>query len=407
MRSRILVLALGTFALGTDSFVIAGILPAIAHDLDISVAVAGQLLTVFALSYALASPTLAALTGGIARKRLLIASLIAFTGANVLAALSPTYALLVVARVLAACGAALYTPTAAAAAAAMAPAAMRGRALALVTAGLTASLVLGVPLGAWIGGSLSWRVTFWVVVVLAAVAVFGIFALLPEVATPPIVRLRTRVAVLAQAHIVAALAFTVFGLAGAYTLYTYLAPLLLRETHLNVAGVSAMLLVLGMASVVGNVAGGHATDRWGARRILVVGTILLGMALLVMPLVAPSVIGAGLVSVVWGVAGWVNIPAQQQRLLTLAPDQSAVILSLNASGLYLGIAIGAGVGGLVLQRGSFVLLGAVGALWQVIALTVLLWSTYQRPGTRRGQLIYMSRPALQQVLDRVPAQETR
>lgn len=407
MRSRILVLALGTFALGTDSFVIAGILPAIAHDLDVSVAVAGQLLTVFALSYALGSPTLAALTGAIARKRLLIVSLIVFTGANALAALAPSYAVLVVARVVAACGAALYTPTAAAAAAAMAPAEKRGRALALVTAGLTASLVLGVPLGAWIGGTLSWRATFWVVVVLAAVAALGIRTLLPEVATPPQVRLRARVALLAQPHIIATVSFTVFGLAGGYTVYTYLAPLLLRETHLNIVGVSVMLLILGMASVFGNVAGGHAADRWGARRTLVVGTLLLGMALLVMPLVAPFVIGASLVIVVWGVAGWVNVPAQQHRLLTLAPDQPAVILSLNASGLYLGIAIGAAAGGIVLQRGSFVLLGVVGALWQVVALVVLLWSTYQRPGARRGQVADTGQRWPQQVLDRVPAEETR
>ncbi len=382
MRSRILVLALGTFALGTDSFVLAGILPAIAHDLDVSVAVAGQLLTVFALFYALGSPSLAALTGTISRKRLLIISLSVFTCANVAAALAPTYAVLVVARAVAACSAALYTPTAAAAAAAIAPPEKRGRALALVTAGLTASLVLGVPLGAWIGGSLSWRVTFWVVVALAALATVGIRTLLPDVGSPPNVRLRARIALLAQPSVITALSFTVLGLAGAYTVYTYLAPLLLHETHLTVIGVSAMLLVLGLASVVGNLVGGHAADRWGARRTLVVGTILLGVALLVMPLAAPFVMAAGLVVVVWGVAGWLNGPAQQQRLLTLAPDQPAVILSLNASGLYLGIAIGAAVGGLVLQRGSFLLLGVVGALWQVGALTVLLWSTYQHPGAR-------------------------
>ena len=197
------MLALGTFALGIDSFVLAGILPAIAHELDVSVAVAGQLLTVFALFYALGSPTLAALTGAIPRKRLLITSLTVFTCANIVAALAPTYAVLVVARAIAACSAALYTPTAAAAASAMAPLEKRGRALALVTAGLTASLVLGVPLGAWIGGSLSWRATFWVVVALAALATVGIRTLLPEVGSPPNVPLRARIALLAQPRVIA------------------------------------------------------------------------------------------------------------------------------------------------------------------------------------------------------------
>ena len=155
MWFRILMLAVGTFALGTDVQVIAGILPTIAHDIAVPVATAGLLVTVFALTYALGSPTLATLTGSVARRRLLIGSLGVFVGANVLAALAQNFGVLVLARILAAGGAALYTPTASAVAVALAPTEKRGRALALVLGGITLAAVLGVPIGTLLGTLMS------------------------------------------------------------------------------------------------------------------------------------------------------------------------------------------------------------------------------------------------------------
>lgn len=372
MRLRILVLALGTFALGTDGFVIAGILPAVGHDLAVPTAVTGQLITAFALTYAVSAPLLAALTSDLARKRLLIISLAGFAGANVLAALAPSFGVLMLARMLAACSAGLYTPSASAAAVALAPAEQRGRALATVTAGITVATVLGVPLGTWIGATLSWRTTFWLVVALGVVAALGVLALFPEIANPPATPLRERFGLLRQPRILSALSLTMVALAGVFTVYTYVAPLLLHVTHLSGTGISGMLLLFGVAGVAGNALGGQGADRWGALRTIVPAVAIVAVALVILPFAAVSALGAGLMLLIWGLAGWTFTPAQQYRLLALAPTQPGVILSLNASAIYLGIGLGAAVGGVVLQTGSFVLLGLTGGLWQVAALGVLL-----------------------------------
>ncbi|MBO0796701.1 MAG: MFS transporter, partial [Ktedonobacteraceae bacterium] len=196
MRFRILVLALGTFAIGTDGLVIAGILPAMAHDLRISVDTAGLLVTGFAWIYALGSPVLAAVTGRVPRKQLLLSGLVVFLSANILAALATNFWLLLAARVLAALGAALYTPVASTVASAMVPPEMRGRALAIVLAGMTVATVMGVPLGIIVAAQFGWQMTFWVVAVLSIIAFIGVLALLPAVANPPAVGLKTRLAML-------------------------------------------------------------------------------------------------------------------------------------------------------------------------------------------------------------------
>lgn len=374
MRLRILVLALGTFALGTDGFVIAGILPAVARDLAVPVVVTGQLITAFALTYAVGAPVLAALTSDLARKRLLVISLVCFAGANVLAALAPSFGVLMLARILAAASAGLYTPNASAAAVALAPAEQRGRALAVVTAGLSVATVLGVPLGTWIGATLSWRTTFWLIVVLGVLAALGVLALFPEIANPPAVPLRERFALLSQPRIVSALSLTMVALAGVFTVYTYVAPLLLHTTHLSGAEVSFMLLLFGLAGFTGNALGGQGADRWGPLRMLIPSVAIVAAALAILPLAATSVVGAGLILVVWGLAGWTFTPAQQYRLLALAPAQPGVILSLNASAIYLGIGLGSAVGGVVLHTGSFLLLGLTGGVWMAVALGMLLVS---------------------------------
>ena len=376
MWFRILVLALGTFALGTDGFVIAGILPDIAHQLNISVDLAGQLVTVFSLTYALGSPMLAALAGNIPRRRLLLMSLAFFVAANLLAAVATSFAVLLVARILAAGGAALYTPTAAAAAASLVPAEKRGRALSLVTAGMTLSLVLGVPLGIFIGSQFNWQMTFVLIAVLSAIAFVGVLMLFPTIANPPTVALRTRLALLRRPALLLTLLTTTFGMIGAFTVYTYLGPLLQQITHLNGAGISGMFLLFGLASMLGNVIGGYSADRWGTVRTVVLGVLLLGLALFMLPFAATLFLGAALAIAVWGVAGWMLTPPQQSRLIAQAPDVPGVVLSLNGSAIYLGSATGAALGGVVLHFAPIAVLGWVGSAWELIALGAVLWSAY-------------------------------
>lgn len=349
LNYRLALLALGTFALGTDGFVIAGILPVIAHSLAVSVAQAGQLISVFALIYAVGGPVLATLTGKVTRRRLLLSALVVFALANGWAAVSPDYWSLLAARMVAAAGAALYTPTAAAMAAAMAAPEKRGRALALVAAGLSTATVLGVPLGTWIGFSWGWRYTFALVAILAVVAGLGILAFLPEVAAAKPVDLRTRLSSLGRPAILTGLVFVVLSFTGGFTVYTYIALLLHSLTHLGGGGISIVLLVFGLAGMAGTWLGGHGTDTWGPVPILAAGSGLLVVVFLTMPWTFVWLPGAVVATAVWGIAGWTIPPAQQHRLIALMPENPGVVLSLNASALYVGIGLGAVLGSLVIR----------------------------------------------------------
>jgi predicted MFS family arabinose efflux permease len=185
MILRILVLSVGSFAVGTGTFVVTGVLTDIAEALSVAVANAGLLVTVFAVTFAAGSPILVSAARGVERRRLLGAGLVLFALANVIAALAPSFAVLLVARVVAACGAAIFTPVASAVAAGFAPPELRGRALSVRTIGVNIAWLVGVPLGTVVGGLYGWRTSFVLVAALAAVAALGVRAWLPAVDASP------------------------------------------------------------------------------------------------------------------------------------------------------------------------------------------------------------------------------
>jgi predicted MFS family arabinose efflux permease len=381
VRLRLILLALGTFAIGTGSFVFAGLLGAVAEDLAVSVGAAGQLITVYAVVYAVGSPVLVTLTGGVARRTLLVWSLVVFAAANVAALVLPTFGPLMASRVIAACGAAVFTPTAAAVAADIAPPERRGEALAVVTGGLTVAFAFGIPLGTLIGDRFGWRSAFVLVGFLGAVAVAGILALLPSVESPPRMTLGERVAAARQPAVLSALALTAIGLGSGFVVFTYIGPLLGELAGFGAGGVSAMLLLFGLAAIAGNALGGYGADRWPYTPS--VGTIFLVLALsflsfLSFSLLAPlggsplAVFGAAAALVAWSIAGWALTPFQQYRLLELAPRNGNTVLSLNASAIYLGQGAGAAVGALVLLYGSLGSLGWTASLLVGTGLAVLL-----------------------------------
>jgi predicted MFS family arabinose efflux permease len=378
---RLLVLALGTFAIGTGSFVFAGLLGVVADDLSVSIAAAGQLITLYALVYAVGSPILVTVTSEVARRRLLILSLAVFAGANVAAVILPSFGPLLVSRVVAACAAAIFTPTTAVVAASLAPPEKRGRALATVTGGLTVAFAFGIPLGTLVGDYFGWRSAFVLVGVLGAVALIGIVALLPGVESPPSVSLRERLAVVKQPAVLAALSLTAIGLGAGFVVFTYIGPLMGELTGLGGRGTSVMLLLFGLAGVVGNIVGGYGADRWSYGRSLAIIFVVLPISLLAFSLLAPvagsslAVAGAGVALITWSVAGWAITPFQQYRLIELYPLQGNLVLSLNASAIYLGQGIGAGLGALAIGYGSLNSLGWVAALYAAAGLVVLLLGT--------------------------------
>ena len=370
-------LALGTFAVGTESFMIAGLLPDMAADLHTSIVATGQLVTVFALAYALSSPVLTALTGGLHRRRLMILSLSAFTQANVIAWAAQNYWELMAARVLLAAAAGLYVPGANALAGAIAGPERRGTALAIVNGGITIAVAFGVPLGALIGDRLGWRMTFVGVAALSAVATAGLLFGLPRTigAGLPTATLRERIHVARQPVILMTLLVTTLWAMGAYTIYTYLALFVAKTTPLHGAQIGYVLFTWGVAAAVGVLIGGKAVDRVGPRRVIIP---CLSVSILAFSLMSASahwlpanlaLVPVLLGVVAWGVAHWSFYPAQQAGLINIAGLRGTPIaLSLNASFMYLGFSLGAALGSLTLSLTSVSNLGWAAAACEVAAL---------------------------------------
>lgn len=374
MSRRILVLALGMFAVGTDGFVIAGILGDIASDLDVSLAVAGQLETAFALTIALGGPLLMTVLGGASPRRMLVVSLVVFTIANLLAALAPTFTVLMALRVLAACAVAVFMAAAPTAAFMSSSDEQRGRALSLVTAGLTAGIVAGVPTGILINHLINWQATFVFAACLGAVAAIAVVSVFPALPTPPAVSIRERIAVMSNPTILVMLASVTVWMLGGYTLYNFMGPMLEGVAGFDGAIISLLFLGFGATAVVGNILGGWLTDKIGPTRTIVCGLVGGGSGLVLVSLLGTSQVGVLLALTLWSTAGWMLSAPQQIRLVAQAPPMTGILMSLNASALYLGIGLGAVVGGLVLGVGSLRDLGWVGSLWEVAALGLVLLS---------------------------------
>lgn len=376
-------MALGAFAIGTEGFMIAGILPSVAKELSVSAATAGTLVTIFALAYAISSPVITALTSQHNRRKLLLVSMSAFALSNVIAALSHSYWMLVVARIMLALTAGVYMPAAIALASALIEPARRGQALAIVSAGTTVAIALGVPLGALMGNAYGWHATFVSVAVLATLATLGLMVGLKTHtdSTAQVAGLRERFAIVRRPAVLKALSMTTLWSSGTYAVYTYLASLLSSTTTLQPIHFGIAFFLWGTAAAVGVFAGGIGTDRLGARKVIAIGLPVLAVALISLSLlghfVSPHValIPVLVIVVVWGIAAWAIHPAQQARLIQVAGSQVApVALSLNASFLYLGFALGASIGAYTLNRGGVEDLGWVGALCEIAALLLLVSS---------------------------------
>lgn len=368
MKRRVAPLAIGTFAVGTDGFVIAGVLPDIARDLDIDIGQAGLLVTGFAVVYALAAPALGLALSWIRPRLLLAGSMSVFAVANLLAAAAPSYGALFGCRVLAALAAAVYSPAAVAAAVRILPDEMRGRAASMVFGGLAVSLVTGVPLGTYVSHASNWRATFVLVSALAALAMLGVRSLVPPLPQAPVAALSDRLVLLRQKPLVIALLSGFVWMTGAFAFYTFISQLLRASTSWSTAALGPILLLYGMGAIAGNHLGGRGTDgALGESRTLVTALAVLvvayGALALGVQLGTPSGVVLGPLAIaVLAVAGWACTPPQAHRVISLAPGSSTEVLALNTTANYLGIGAGAALGAALLEHvavGAIPLLAAV------------------------------------------------
>jgi predicted MFS family arabinose efflux permease len=358
------------FALGTDSFVMAGVLPQIAHAFRVPIGAAGQVTTVYAITYALMAPTVAAVAAHIPRKTLLLSSVATFVVANLATALAPTFSVALATRLLAGVGAAMFAPTATGAAATMVPPEKRGFALAVVITVLTASTALGTPLGAIIGGLGDWRWTMVFVSALAGVSGLGVWALLSEIPMPPKISLAQRVAPIRDPRVALTLLTTLIYQAGHFMSYTYFTVVFDRVLNHNTLLISGLLVLWGSSGMVANLVTGRLADSIGNRRVIFIMLIILAVVMVSQPLASANLWTTVISVAIWGAVAWGLLAPQQHRLVVVAPQSAPVVLGLNTSSSYLGFTVAGVVGALAMPAVGGHNLGYVGAVFVVVSLLI-------------------------------------
>jgi predicted MFS family arabinose efflux permease len=361
--------------------VIGGIVEPLARSLGVSVAAAGQLMTVYSAANAIAAPLLLAALGRATARRLLVGSMLALVASSVASALATSWGTLALARVAMACGAGLFAPTAAAYAVTLVPASMRGRALSVAFSGIGLSYIVGVPFGAWAGvSSFGWPLAFWAVAV-AGLAVAALLARSPAAAAAEPASLRGYARALSQRRTAMALAVTAAYFAAIFTIFSYVGAFLTHYAGVAPGGVAVVLAAFGVAAVAGTFAGGHLADRIGPTRMLYAicaGFLLVFAAMWSMPGRTTALVA---LLPLWGLIGFAFYSAQQVRLVMVAPTQAAAMFAMNSTMLYLGTAAGAAIGGAVIASvGYRGLLVASSVLILLVALLVRASEPRERSG---------------------------
>ncbi|MEE9710306.1 MFS transporter [Aeromonas caviae] len=371
MPLALFALTLSAFAIGTTEFVIVGLIPTIAEQLNVSLPSAGLLVSLYALGVAIGAPVLTALTGKLPRKWLLVGLMALFTVGNLLAWQAPGYESLIVARILTGLAHGVFFSVGSTIATGLVAKEKAASAIAIMFSGLTVALVTGVPLGTWIGQVFGWRETFLVVSLLGLVAMVGSLLLVPgNLPKGAASSVRQQLSVLTRKPLLLVYAKTALGYGGAFTAFTFLAPILQQVSGFSAGAVSLILLVYGVSVAVGNIWGGKLADRMGplpALKLLFAG---LAVVLLVLTFTAPHPVLAVLTVLVWGAFAFGNVPGLQVLVVKQAerhtPNAVDVASGLNIAAFNVGIALGSVVGGFVVEH-----LGLMHTPW-IGALIVLL-----------------------------------
>ncbi|WP_427896231.1 MFS transporter [Kribbella sp. GL6] len=370
-------LAVATFSMGIDGYVLTGLLPHIAADLHVSVAAAGQLMSAFALTAAFAGPVLGTATSRWERRTTIATALGVFVVGNLVVGFATTYPMAFAGRVLAALGACLLNAAVSGYVIAVTPVRHRGKALSFVLGGLLTATALGVPLGLLIGQS-SWRYPMVLVAVMGTVALAGILRGLPRRHLPA-GRLADQLRPLGRPRLLGGLLVTTGVLAGSFTCFTY-AVLILGPSFPAGWMIVAIMFGYGVASALGNAITGRLADRFAAPRVL---TVVLVVLLLnsVLGMTGLLLMSSGVIGVTWffvqGVGNGGAAVPQQVRLAGLAPESPAIVMALNGSAISLGSALGSGLGGVALATG-LAPDGLLGVAAVVLALTLGLHLTVGR-----------------------------
>lgn len=369
---------------GTDGFIIVGLLPEIQKSLHVSAGAAGQMVSVFTITYALLGPLLAAFTGRWPRRRVLVAGVALLAAGNAVTASAHVFWLVLASRGLAGCGAALFMASAVATAAHLAGDQRRGSAIAMVTAGATLSLVLGAPLGTLIGGAWGWQTAIWFVAAIAGAIALVIAVLLPAITLDQSATLRQRIAPLTDGRVLRILVVTLLAFIAIFLPFTYMSAVFAPAVDGEQERLALLLLVFGIAATGGNLAAGSLADRHDPRRVVIGATTGITAVFLIMVPIRETFALVAIAVALSGIVSYAVIGPQAHRIIGYAPPGGApLVTSLNTSAAYTGNFLASIIGAVILATSdSAVLLLSTAAAFAALAAFLTWWLS--RPGKKRG-----------------------
>lgn len=377
----LVALAIGAFGIGVTEFAPMGMLPTIANDLGVSIPTAGLLVSAYALGVLLGAPLMILTTGKIPRRHLLVGLMAIFTLGNVMSALATGYYDLLIARVITSLNHGAFFGVGSIVAASVVAPDKRAGAVAAMFMGLTLATIGGVPLATWFGELLGWRTAFWGIGGLGLVTMVALWFALPNLPLPKSDGVLAEIKVLGRGSVLAALALTVVGSSAMFTVFTYIAPILSNQTHASTPFITAMLVLFGVGLTLGNIWGGKAADR-SIDRTLIVSLSALILVLLAFAFLMRWPIPAAVSILIWGIASFAVVPPLQMRVMEAAKDAPNLASAVNIGAFNFGNAIGAAVGGAVINAGlgypAISLAGAAMAGLGLLMVVTFAWGSRAR-----------------------------
>ncbi|MGW2018575.1 Cmx/CmrA family chloramphenicol efflux MFS transporter [Streptomyces sp. NPDC001927] len=371
MPLAVYILGLSVFALGTSEFMLSGLLPPIADDMNVSIPRAGLLISAFAIGMVVGAPLLAVATLRLPRKTTLVTLITVFGLGQVAGALAPNYAVLFASRVLSALACAGFWAVGAAVAIAMVPVSSRARAMAVMIGGLSIANVLGVPAGAFLGEHLGWRAAFWAVGVASAIALVGVVTRIPHIPLPETKpRLKGELAIYRDRQVLLSIVITALAAGGVFCAFSYLAPVITDVAGIDARWVSAILGLFGIGALIGTTIGGRVADAhlFG---VLLSGVTASTVFLVALALFASSPVAVIALSFLLGVSAFYTAPALNARMFNVAGAAPTLAGATTTAAFNLGNTAGPWLGGTTIDAN----LGFASTAWAGAAMTVVALGT--------------------------------
>ena len=366
-------MGIGAFAIGTGEFVIMGLLPEVAKDIDVTIPQAGHVISAYALGVVIGAPVLAVAAATWGRRALLVALMLAFALGNFASAAAPGHLSLNALRFLTGMPHGTYFGVAALVAAALARSDQRARAIGLVMSGLTIATLLGVPLAAWLGQHFGWRAAFVLVGAIALLAAGLIHRHLPVMPAPAGAGPLRELGALRNQQVWLTLGIAAIGFGGLFSVFSYVKPTMIEVAGLPLSGVPVVLAMFGLGMVLGNVLGSRLADK---ALMPTVGCMLVWSIVVLLAYVFTAqhvVLGAINVFLI-GTTVAIG-PALQIRLMDVAGEAQVMAAALNHSAFNTANALGAWLGGLAISAGlGWTSTGWVGALLAAAGLGIFGWA---------------------------------